>query len=483
MTLKVKLNFYLPIFLIIFLCLYFENYLNKNTIILEDNKYLFVNDRLLIKKNNNIYVNQPKVRKKNIISSSYPQKNFQPWVSIKKKENQFFLFYNSLNNLGNLSELTNLNYDISNDGLNFTRVKFETNGIDPHLTYGNRIFEIDHPNLFGGSKYIMLFYTHRKASKIKKGGFYIATSDDLVNWKINNNPIIQTEVNDIIDIYRIEGDQNFYLTVKAKQKHEWFDKKNINHDEEIRLVKLIKTKDFKNFVEIGIIFKPDNKDDGITQFYGTCCIKKIGDLYVGFLKVIRDDLIIEKNNENIQGIGYTELIYSENGLDWKRFREPNIFLKRSFDSQANDYSHAMIDSSIEVDEEIFLYYGAYNKGHKGDKSKSRNINVASIIKDRFAYLAIIANEKVKTKLLKKNKINKIILNAEIQNYENIEIEFLNIFGKPFRNFDNKKCKLLKVLDYKFEIKCGNKFSIIENSLFQISIRSQKYTKLYAIEFL
>src|SRR5690606_23842285 len=56
------------------------------------------------------------------------------------------------------------------------------------------------------------------------------------------------------------------------------------------------------------VLTPDSKDDGETQFYCVGSIIARGDLLVGMLRVLRDDLPADPGGK-VAGIGYTVLIW------------------------------------------------------------------------------------------------------------------------------------------------------------------------------
>ena len=131
------------------------------------------------------------------------------------------------------------------------------------------------------------------------------------------------------------------------------------------------------------IFEPDAQDEGVTQFYGMGGVVKRGDVYVGFLRVLRDDVGT--------GIGYTVLAWSHDGIHWQRDRTP--FLSPS---PAPGWDHAMAwaDSQVVDAGRTWIYYGGYAIDHKSDPFGSRSIGVATLPTDRYAGLRTRAGELV-----------------------------------------------------------------------------------------
>jgi hypothetical protein len=144
----------------------------------------------------------------------------------------------------------------------------------------------------------------------------------------------------------------------------------------IRLTGQTESPDFIHWEQPWRVFTPDTKDDGVTEFYGASVLAR-GDLLIGFVRMLRDDLAAEPGG-NIEGIGYTTLATSRDGRHWERFREP--FLDRNPQPGTYDRAFAWVTGIAEKDDKVYLSYAAYNQGHKtGD----RQCGVATIARDRF----------------------------------------------------------------------------------------------------
>ena len=70
------------------------------------------------------------------------------------------------------------------------------------------------------------------------------------------------------------------------------------------------------------IIKPDDQDEGITEFYSIGGVVARGGLLIGLLKVLRDDLPCEPGGPK-QGIGYTVLAWTRDGETWQHY-ETNL---------------------------------------------------------------------------------------------------------------------------------------------------------------
>jgi len=124
------------------------------------------------------------------------------------------------------------------------------------------------------------------------------------------------------------------------------------------------SKDFVTWPKPRLIVTPDPAN-GIEEFYGFKPMVR-GDLYIGFLRVLRDDLPADEGGP-VEGIGWTELMTSRNGHDWVRHQEP--FIDRDPKPGTWDHAMAWFADCITVGEKQYVYYGGYSAGHKiGDQT-------------------------------------------------------------------------------------------------------------------
>jgi hypothetical protein len=120
-----------------------------------------------------------------------------------------------------------------------------------------------------------------------------------------------------------------------------------------------------------------------TQFYAMDGLIHRGDLLIGMVKVLRDDLKADDppDPSDAYGIGYTTLAWSRDGEHWTRDREP--FLDRDPRQGAWDHAHAWIDEQVQVGDETYLYYAGYARGHKVNRFEERQIGLLKMKRDRY----------------------------------------------------------------------------------------------------
>ena len=171
----------------------------------------------------------------------------------------------------------------------------------------------------------------------------------------------------------------------------WTNSEGIRQERTIRRTGLIVSRDFFNWSPPQVVFYPDDRDPGVTEFYGGAAgVHRRGDLLIGFLKVLRDDLTAEGAPDGAFGVGYTVLTWSRDGLHWERDRHENAFFLPDPTPGAWDHAVAWIDSAVPVGDRLYLYYGGYRWGHKYQPLVDRQIGLVRIPRDR--YVALQAGE-------------------------------------------------------------------------------------------
>jgi hypothetical protein len=132
-----------------------------------------------------------------------------------------------------------------------------------------------------------------------------------------------------------------------------------------------------------IITPEDGPDPGQTQFYAMDGYLARGGLFIGMVKVLRDDLKADDppNPPDAYGVGYTALAWTRDGETWYRDREH--FFDPDPAPSAWDHAHAWIDDQVLVNDEVYLYYGGYAHGHKVNRFEERQIGLVKIKRDRY----------------------------------------------------------------------------------------------------
>ena len=203
------------------------------------------------------------------------------------------------------------------------------------------------------------------------------------------------------------------------------------------------SKDLLHWKEKRPIFMPKIGapiEEGETQFYAMSGVIARGDLLIGLVKMLRDDLNATAGktaremgdmDRKAAGIGYTVLAWSRDGRTWQRDHEP--FLLNDPHPDAWDHAHVWGDEQILVGDETFIYYGGYKRGHKVARFTERQIGLARMPRDR--YVAREADINTGTLLTKPLLMNgsRITVNAFV--IGDMRVRLVNADRRTLRDFD------------------------------------------------
>jgi hypothetical protein len=225
-------------------------------------------------------------------------------------------------------------------------------------------------------------------------GMYVQFSGDGIHWtQVPNNTVLPSwpegsghveacGPSDIIEAFwdPLHGRYSAAVKLWAGPQDPWSRATRAGEVVTRRLVGMTCSSDFVTWVQPWRIFVPDEEDDGDMEFYGMGGVHARGDLLIGFVRVLRDDLPCDEGSSP-DGIGYTVLGWSRDGVNWTRGREP--FLDRG--SEPGSWDHAMVwgSSALQRGNEVLIYYGGYARGHKIGRATERQIGLARLPVDRY----------------------------------------------------------------------------------------------------
>jgi hypothetical protein len=228
-------------------------------------------------------------------------------------------------------------------------------------------------------------------------GMYVGFSHDGLRWTAyDHNPVLsgwpegfpkisRHGVGDIVDVYFDPLRRRYAAAMKLHAlPEEGYAPAPRAGKVFRRLVGLSTSKDFLHWEKPWRIFTPDQKDDGLLEFYGMGGMHQRGALHIGLVRVLRDDLACDADGPK-DGIGYSVLATSRDGVQWQRFRTP--FLDRNPERGSWDHAMSWIGGTLPVGDEVYFYYGGYARGHKIAPDKERQIGLARLKKDRYVALA------------------------------------------------------------------------------------------------
>ena len=403
-----------------------QSVIGQEPLKLNSGTHLFIDDYLIARQEYlSRTVNQPEKWPVPVVTGGKAgDQNFQPYLSVIRDETsgRFRMWYNTPEH----KSQSHIGYIESEDGIYWRphrvlrdphEVKFNVSVIDHGETYEN-------PD----ERFILGFY--------HGDGMKIAVSPDGLDWRMLTE---ETVVQHNQDVNSLQWDpvREQYLMVgqmKLKMKPEWEEKRRIPHQ--------TVSKDLLNWEPIWPIIMPKVGapiEQGETQFYAMSGIIARGDLLIGLIKVLRDDLNATPGKSSKEmgdfdrkaaGIGYTVLAWSRDGRTWQRDHE--VFIPNNPDPDAWDHANAWGATQVPVDDELFIYYAGYKRGHKVARFEERQIGLARIPRDR--YVAREADVNVGT-LITKTVIleaQEMTVNARIIGKMRVQIVGEN--GAPIKGF-------------------------------------------------
>lgn len=301
----------------------------------------------------------------------------------------------------------------------------------PTKCFGLFLFDEGHGYTPPAERFKMAYY-RQKSTQLPATGMWVAFSADGLRFDDPiGRPVIaeyaEGETGGISDI--IEGlwdpRRREYLVI-CKRWEAGHPGKPANAKEGMRrVVGLTSSRDFRQWENPVTILRPA-PENGLEEFYGCKPILR-GDLYLGFLRVLRDDLPADKGGA-VQGIGWTELATSRDGRKWTR--QPGKFLDR--DPRTGEWDHAMawFGDCVTVGDKDYIYYGGYSTGHKGG---GRQLGLAILRRNGFVSRdADAGGGTLRTPRLALTG-RTLTINASIRG--EIRLRLLDAAGRPLPGYD------------------------------------------------
>jgi hypothetical protein len=387
-------------------------------------------DDYLIEQASNVTrrINCPKRSLVGPVVTAREDKNFQPYMTVLRSPNtqRFRMWYGIPINAGQ----SHLAYIESEDGVHWIRPHRVLD--DPgRIAFGASVLDEGPDFADPARRYKYVWYD---------GGMMIARSADGLVWTADPSHPVITGINDILHLAR-DPARSRYIAIYGfpSQKEDGYNGKTQNSSEGYRrCVGQSTSTNCVNWTPPRRIFAPDSKDEGITEFYSIGGVVSRGDMLVGLLKVLRDDLPCDPNGK-VDGIGYTVLAWSHDGEVWHRDRQP--FFDRDHQPGAWDHAMAWMDYQLPVGDETYIYYGGYAHGHKVERFTERQIGLVRMKHDRY-----VAREAQKDGLLRTRLLaiqgKGIRLNLDASKGK-ARVQILDANNKPLPGFRLADCTPIK----------------------------------------
>ena len=391
--------------------------------------------------------------------------NFQPYLSVMRDEatGGFRLWYGHRTDDMQTAR-QRLGYMESGDGIHWQRPPSVLD-VPGEMQFGVSVISAGPLRSNPAQQYQLGFYS-------PDGGLKIGVSPDGLSWSFLNDDVAVRHNHDINGIFYDTARKRYIATVSAyRTGDDW--------DGERRITMQSYSKDLVHWSPAHYVILPDPAhDEGETQFYAMDGYLMRGDLIVGMVKVLRDDLKADDppNPPEAYGVGYTALAWSRDGQHWTRDTAP--FFSRDPSPDAWDHAHAWIDEQVAVGDDVYLYYGGYAHGHKVGRFEERQIGLVTIKQDRYAgwTAANGEGELITPPLL----LNSTALSVNVDATEGrLVAELRDGDGRPFRGFRYKDCRAVSGDHVSVELKWDKPLARLEGKQAVLAFRLEKAT-LYAL---
>lgn len=267
----------------------------------------------------------------------------------------------------------------------------------------------------------------------KDGGLQVATSADGLTWTPMTPGVVLPHNHDIASIFYDLLRKRYLATVSQMlQSTSWSGVRRVTMQSY--------SQDLLTWVPPHFILTPDDIQEGAgVEFYAMDGFLVRGDLLIGMVKVLRDDLRASGTPDGAFGIGYTTLAWTRDGETWVRDRAH--FFDPDPQVGAWDHAHAWIDEQLPVGDDVYLYYGGYKSGHKMNRFEERQIGLVRMKRDR--YIAREAGEKTGTLRTPPVIVHgqQMTLNANARGGE-VRVQILRSDGHPLPGLSFADCQAI-----------------------------------------
>jgi hypothetical protein len=414
--------------LMLFSSAYSQSQLQKTPIELEPGPHFFMDEYLIAEQSFlSRTVNRPEKLPEPVVTGGMEKDgNFQPYMSVLRdpETGRFRIWYNTAENISQ----SHLGYMESEDGINWIRPHRVLK--DPHdIKFGVTVLDRGEKWNNPDQRFVLGFWHN--------GGLMIAESKDGLDWEMLSEDVVWEHNHDINSLHWDPIRKHYLAIGSVRMEHERWEGEGTH-----RIPHMSVSKDLLNWEEKWPIFMAKigaPVEKGETQFYAMSGVIARGDLLIGLVKMLRDDLNATQGktakemgdmNRKAAGIGYTVLAWSRDGRTWQRDHIP--FLPNDPQPDSWDHAHVWGDEQIIVGDETFLYYAGYKRGHKVERFDERQIGLFRMPRDR--YVAREADINMGTLITKPLILNGSRLTVNAFVVEEMRVRLLDESGKPLEGF-------------------------------------------------
>lgn len=460
----------------------------EEPIVLRPGPQLLIDDFLVARSEgvHRTVVQPQRFLKEPIVTSRPEHQNWQPWLTVLHDptwpgDKKFRMWYTAdvIDDPGDGKWASRLAYLESADGI--------------HWPGPYRRLERDGGIVFGASvldgagrakpdeRFKLMYHAHP--------GPIVAFSPDGLQWTPQNQGRAVLPAHG--DSWHAEYDplrQRYFLIGKMDGPYEWTNAEGQKLSRRIRRFGISFSDDFVKWSEMKVLFSPDDKDPGVTEWYACVGFQTRGDLLFGFLQLLRDDETAEgappeaaRHNQGYRtaGMGYTVLAWTRDGVTWHRDRQADALLSPAPEVGAWDHAMAWVSSAVPVADEMYLYYAGYRWGHKYRRSVDRQVGLVKMRRDRYVARQADSEGGLLVTRLVTLDAEQVTLNADASQGE-IRVQAVDEAGTPLTGFAFADCQPIKTDGLQLPVMWSKPFSDIHGKPVRLQF-SIKNASLFAFE--
>jgi hypothetical protein len=403
-----------------------SNAKENQSIVLKPGVHLFIDDYLIAKSTGiTRRVNQPKrdpVIPNPIVTADGGDRCVGPYMTVvQDRENRRFrIWYNGFTD-GSVGRYATMD---SNDGIHWNRPARLLNDPGP-IKWGCSILDEGSSFQDPSARYKLAWYAKPERKRDVSGGLMLATSSDGLEWKLTNRKPLVRHNHDINGLSYDAARGQYVYTFSCHLKNPAWEGTR-------RVALQCSSTDLAKWSKPWFVLMPAiGTDHSELQFYAMDGYLTRGDLRIGMVKILRDDLKAANVPEGAYGVGYTALAWTRDGKHWTRDAAP--FFEPDPQAGAWDHAHAWIDEQLLVDDELRLYYAGYKNGHKMGRTTERQIGLVRVPRDRYVARVCGANGGMLRTVPLVIGSPSITANADVTGQ--FEARITDISGKAIAGFD------------------------------------------------
>ncbi len=388
--------------------------------------------------------------------------NFQPYMTIVRdpQTGRFRIWYGTRTAARDTS-VTRIATMESLDGIRWIRPPRVLADPGP-IQFGSSVVD-DGPEFADPANRYKLAWYHG-------GGLKIATSPDGLDFTMLTREPVLRHNHDINNLFRDTVRNRYVATISVYTTgRTWKGQR--------RATMHSTSRDLLHWEKPWYVLAPDDAvDEGQTQFYAMNGYLVRGGLWVGLVKVLRDDRVATGTPPGSYGIGYTTLAWSRDGKHWTRDRTP--YFEPDPKPGTWDHAHAWLDFQLPVGDEVFIYYGGYKNGHKVNRFEERQIGLVRIMRDRYVSRDASAEEGVLRTPPVILAAGQMAINAKVDG--RLAVRLVDLAGNPIPGFDGDDCNPIRGDSVAHAVRWRKPLAELRDKPVRIEFRLQK-AQLYGFE--